>query len=410
MKLSLISIALALSSVMADKALVGYFPNWLYARYPVSNIDFTKYTHIHYAFATVVNSATPSWSDPAQTASQLPQLVSAAHAKKAKVLISLGGWSGGLAFSTIAASPSERATFIAWNVNQVSTYNIDGIDIDWEYPGRQGAGCNKVDVVNDANNFLTLLKELRAALDSKFGAGKKEISIATRITPFDTPSGPMKDVSAFAKVIDRFNVMTYDVNGAWANTTGPNAPFNYEAGHGLATSYVAGIQAWLKAGVPANKLVAGLAFYGRATTATVDMTKTKSQYQSQRAGVVPSADRYDGYWQDASCPSTPGGFSGVWRYGNLRSQGVLTSPTTAAAPWVRYWDNVSKTPWLFNTNTKMFVSYDDPSSLQVKVDYALCQNLGGVMVWSVDEDTSNGELVSVANHIRTSSKPSVCPQ
>ena len=70
----------------------------LYARYPVSKIDFTKYTHINYAFAIMVKGNTPEWSDPQQVETQLPQLVKAAHAKKAKVLISIGGWSGCLTF------------------------------------------------------------------------------------------------------------------------------------------------------------------------------------------------------------------------------------------------------------------------------------------------------------------------
>ncbi|KAL0093210.1 glycoside hydrolase family 18 protein [Phycomyces blakesleeanus] len=394
--LSVIVFGITASCAMASNVLVGYFPNWLYARFPVSSIDFSKYTHINYAFAIMIKDATPEWTDPQQVSTQLPQLVTAAHAKNAKVLISIGGWSGCLTFSSMAADPTQRATFIAWNVAQVTNYKIDGIDIDWEYPGRQGAGCNVVSLENDANNFLTLLQELRKALDSSFGAGKIDITIAARVRTFDTSSGNMPDVSAFAAVIDRFNVMTYDINGAWNSTTGPNAPFNFQPGYGDADSYVSGIQAWLKAGVPAKKIVPGLAFYGRSATATVDMTKTNSQYQGQVAGVVPSGDSLDAYWQDPYCSKDPGGLSGVWRYGNLRSQGVLSSPTTASAGWTRTWDNVTQTPWLFNPSSKIFISYDDPLSIQIKVNYALCLNLGGVMVWSVDEDSSGGELLQAA--------------
>lgn len=110
-------------------------------------------------------------------------------------------------------------------------------------------------------------------------------------------------------------------------------------------------------------------------------------------------DSFDAYWQDPYCSKDPGGVSGVWRYGNLRSQGVLTTPTTASSPWIRQWDDVSQTPWLFNPTTKTFISYDDPVSIGVKTDYALSKNLGGLMVWSVDED--NGELLSVAAKILT---------
>ncbi|KAI9248263.1 glycoside hydrolase [Phascolomyces articulosus] len=365
---------------LADKAIIGYFPNWLYARWPASNINFSTYTHIHYAFAILIKGATPEWTDSYQVDNQLPGLVKAAHASGSKVLISVGGWSGCLTFSTMAADPSQRQAFIQWNVDQINKYGTDGVDIDWEYPGRQGAGCNAFDLANDASNFLELLKELRTALDGIQGSSRKEISIAVHVRPFVTPSGYMTDVSAFTNIVDRINIMTYDINGAWNDTTGPNAPFNFQPGYGDADGYVSGIQGWINAGAPKNKIVSGVAFYGRSSTSTVDMSQSNSQYQPQVAGSPPHGDSYDASWQDPYCSKDPGGLSGVWRYGNLRSQGVLTSPTTAAPPWVRKWDDITQTPWLFNPTDKTFISYDDPQSLAIKINYALCQGLGGAMV------------------------------
>ncbi|KAI8080054.1 glycosyl hydrolases family 18-domain-containing protein [Halteromyces radiatus] len=401
MKFALLgSLLFSASSALAAQSLVGYFPNWLYAKYPVSQIDFSKYTHINYAFAILISGATPTYTDPQQVETQLPQLVSAAHAKNAKVLLSVGGWSGCLTYSTVAADASQRQTFINWNIGEIKKYNLDGIDLDWEYPGSQGAGCNVVDLQNDAKNYLTLLQELRAALDSSFPAGSKEISIACHVRTFKVPGGYMTDVSDYVKVIDRFNLMTYDINGAWNSTSGPNAPFNFEPGLGDADSFVSSINNWMSAGVPASKIIPGVAFYGRSATATVDMSKT-NQYQPQNAGNPPSGDSNDAYWQDPYCSKDPGGVSGVWRYANLRSQGVLTTPTTAASPWIRNWDNITQTPWLFNPTTKDFISYDDPTSVGIKTDYALSKNLGGLMVWSVDED--NGELLNVVAKILTGS-------
>lgn len=337
---------------------------------------------------------TPIWPDEEQTKTQLPALVKAAHAKNAKVLISIGGWSGCVTFSTMAASSTGRKAFIDWSLQQVKTYGIDGIDIDWEYPGRQGAGCNAVDEANDAKNFLTLLQELRKALGNT-----KELTAAVHVRTFDTPSGNMKDVSAYAKVLTRVNLMTYDINGAWNTTTGPNAPFNFAPGHGDADSFVSAIDNWMKAGMPANKISPGLAFYGRATTTTQAIKN--NLYQPQVQGQVPKGDSYDAFWQDPYCSKDPGGNSGIWRYGNLRSQGVLTSPTQAASPWIRQWDNVTQTPWLLNPQTKMFISYDDPKSIAVKVNYASCKGLGGVMVWSVDEDSKNNELLNEVAKIKS---------
>ncbi|KAI7852427.1 glycoside hydrolase superfamily [Circinella umbellata] len=343
----------------------------LYARYPISKIDFTKYTHINYAFAIMIKGNTPEWSDEQQVQTQLPELVKAAHARNGKVLISVGGWSGCITFR----------------------YGIDGIDIDWEYPARQGAGCNVVNKASDSKNLLSLFQELRAAMDKKYKEGTKELTAAVHVRTFITPSGYMTDVKPYASVLDRVNLMTYDINGGWNTTTGPNAPFNYQPGYGDSDSFVSAIDNWLKAGMPANKISPGLAFYGRSVTTKGDMSKT-NQYQPQIPGQLPKGDSFDAFWQDPYCSKDPGGMSGIWRYGNLRSEGVLTSPTKAASPWVRKFDKVSQTPWLFNPTNKTFISYDDPQSISIKVKYAKSKNLGGVMVWSVDEDSDSNELLN----------------
>ncbi|GAB5590277.1 hypothetical protein Unana1_05177 [Umbelopsis nana] len=381
----------------ASNVLVGYFPNWLYAQYPVSSIDMTKYTHINYAFAILNTNSTPSWTDSSEVSTQLPSLVSAAHANNVKVSISVGGWTGCIQYSSTVASETNRQAFIAWNVAQIKNYNLDGVDLDWEYPGRQGAGCNGVDEANDAPNYLTLLQELRSALDSNFGAGTKEITLAVRVQPFDVSGGFVTDMSAYAKVVTRFNIMAYDINGAWNSDTGPNAPLNYAAGQ-TPFSLTQAVNDWMAAKVPANQLVAGMAYYGRATTALEDMTITGSQYQPQ-SNVVPQGDQIDAYWQDPYCSADPGGLSGLWQWKYLRSQGVLTTPTTAASPWVRYFDNTTVTPWLFNPTTKMYISYDDTVSLAAKVNFALCKGLAGAMVWDVSND--NGELLAVVNTVKT---------
>lgn len=118
--------------------------------------------------------------------------------------------------------------------------------------------------------------------------GVKELTAAVHVRTFDTSGGKMQDVSAFADVFDRVNIMTYDINGAWNKTTGknifhllainkisigftasflgPNAPFNFEPGYGDADSFVSGIEAWNKAGMPYEKICPGVAFYGRSAS------------------------------------------------------------------------------------------------------------------------------------------------
>ncbi|KAJ2394166.1 hypothetical protein GGI05_002161 [Coemansia sp. RSA 2603] len=385
--LSAAGLALCMAAeVLAKPVVIGYYPSWKRAQ--MAGVDYSKYTHVNLAFGIPTSSGTFSFDGDWF----LPQTVSDIHSKGAKALLSVGGWTGSNYFSNIVKDAGTRSTLISSMVNYVKTNNLDGIDIDWEYPGRLGDNCNVYDITNDTPNYLKFLQELRAAFDSNFGSRQKLITLAVRIEPFDTPSGYASDVSEFAKVVDYANLMQYDINGGWNSDTGPNAPFNFESGKGLQASFVSAIDAWTGAGWPANQLTAGIAFYGRSTIATVDMTKDpNNQYQPQQS-VVPLGDSEDAPWYDVCAGSTAN--SGVWMWKHLRDQGVLTSPSTAAAPWVKQWDPVSQTPWLFNPSTKQFISYDDPQSLKIKVDYAASKGLAGTMIWSMNMDY-NGELMNV---------------
>lgn len=111
----------------------------------------------------------------------------------------------------MVASPESRKKFIDWNLNFIDTYQTDGVDLDWEYPGKQAAGCNEFND-NDADNFLLLLKELRQALDEKYPDNYKEISMAVHVQPFIKSGVPMTDLKPFVPYFDHVNLMTYGNN------------------------------------------------------------------------------------------------------------------------------------------------------------------------------------------------------
>ncbi|KAJ2583511.1 hypothetical protein GGH95_000959, partial [Coemansia sp. RSA 1836] len=379
-------------TVFGGPVIMGYYPSWKRAQ--SANVDWSKYTHVNMAFGIPTSSGTFSFDGDWF----LPALVTSMHSAGTKVLMSVGGWTGSNYFSTIMKNPSARSTMISSMVDYVKSNNLDGIDIDWEYPGRLGDNCNVFDVANDTPNYLAFLQDLRAALDTAFGARLKLITLAVRVQPFEVNSVPSADVSAFAKVVDYANLMQYDINGGWNNVTGPNAPLNFQQGEGLQVSFASAISDWVGAGFPANQLTAGIGFYGRSTIALQDMTKDPTNQYQPQSQLVPLGDSEDAPWFDACAGSTAN--SGVWQWKHLRDQGVLTSPATAAAPWVRQWDSVSQTPWLFNPSTKQFISYDDPQSLQIKIDYASSKGLAGAMIWSVNMDYNN-ELLDVVRTFKS---------
>ncbi|KAI8865569.1 chitinase, partial [Ramicandelaber brevisporus] len=361
------------------KIVVGYYASWVADK--LTGFDFSQLTHVQLAFGIPAQDGSFAFDGD----SLVPGVVSKAHAVGTKVVLSLGGWTGSYAFSPIVASAATRTTFVNNIVAYLAKYNLDGIDIDWEYPGRLGDDCNKY-TASDTANYLLFLKQLRPALDAKFGAGTKLISAAVRVEPFDGADGPLADISAFVPYFDYLSIMAYDLNGSWSTTTGPNAGLNYQAGKGEPFSVAKAIATWTKAGFPAAKLVLGTPFYGHSMTATQLMTPgTTGQYSSKLATVPKGDQDDDNQWKDP-CSNSPAAFSGDWAWRNLRSQGVLTAPTVAGSGWSRYWDDTTKTPWLFNNQTKVFISYDDPVSLGYKVDYAAAQGLLGVMTWALDQD------------------------
>ncbi|KHO01344.1 chitinase [Metarhizium album ARSEF 1941] len=369
---------------------VGYYPTWRHG--DISNMDLSNYTHINVAFAIPEKNGSLSFEGDAF----MDKVVTKLQGAGSKVLVSVGGWAGSAHFSTIVKDAALSEAFTTSILHMMKKYKLDGIDIDWEFPGLQGSACNAVDKENDATNFLKFLTSLRAKIDAAFGKGKL-ITLALRVQPFEGPGG--KDVSGFAKVVDFANIMQYDLNGAWGETTGPLAPLNFETGKGTQLSFATGADDWIKAGWPAKQLTGGAAFYGFSVTAQKDMVAAtpKNQYQPF-AKERCKGDQEDEMLREP-CSNATKAWTGIWAYKNIRTQGLLSSPTTASSPWVRTFDNKTMTPWLFNPENKTFISYEDPVSLAAKARFAKSKGLGGMMVWSVERDF-NGELWSALTEFK----------
>jgi hypothetical protein len=122
-----------------------------------------------------------------------------------------------------------------------------------------------------------------------------------------------------------------------------------------------------------------------------------TQYNPAVSPNPPLGDSDDGPWTDPYCAADSQTASGEWKWRNLRSQGILTTPITAASPWIRSFDDYTQTPWLYNPTNKQYISYDDPVSVGVKTQWAITQNLAGLFCWSVEQD--NGELLAAMKPI-----------
>ncbi|CAO1619336.1 unnamed protein product [Parajaminaea phylloscopi] len=369
----------------------GYWPSWTASQLPPEKIDWTKYDIMCYAFAEPGTDATvsiPSWD-----ASLLKRMVTSAHAGNTKILLSLGGWGQSKGFSPSVASDTMIAKFVKSIRKVYDTYNLDGIDLDWEYPNNEAAGNYNP---ADTKNFQTFLQALRAGLPS--GA---LITAAVAQAPWLASSGnPVGSVARAASALDYIMIMNYDVWGSSSNP-GPNAPLADLCGNSTqpGASAAASVKQWAAAGMPRSKMLLGSPLYGYVSTSSKTKLKQRSlddgESTSMRRSIHsrPLSPRYDASVSAAEKRALTSG-DGQVGFSSLVSQGVLSlsgSQYVGSGGFTKYWDDCSDTPYL--ANGQKVITYDDPDSLFDKGKFVKEAGLGGSSVWSIDGDVSSGALI-----------------
>ncbi|MEU5303225.1 glycoside hydrolase family 18 protein [Streptomyces noursei] len=366
----------------AGNKVVGYFTNWgIYGRnYQVKNIETSgsaaKLTHINYAFGNVqggkcaigdsyadydkaftadqsVDGKADTWDDPNGLRGNFNQLrkLKKLH-PDLKVLWSFGGWTWSGGFGEAAKNPAAFAQSCYDLVKDKRWADVfDGIDVDWEYPNACGLTCD----TSGKDAFTGVLKALR----EKFG----QSSLVTAAITADASDGGKMDATDYAgaaQYVDWYDPMTYDYFGAW-DAKGPTAP------HSPLTSYdgipKAGfnstdtIAKLKKLGVPSDKLLLGIGFYGRG---------------------------WSGVTQDAPGGTATGAAPGTYEAG-IDDYKVLKGrcPATGTVGGTAY-AKCGDQWW----------SYDTPQTIGNKMAYKDAQGLGGTFFWELSGDTPDGELIN----------------
>ncbi|AHL22682.1 glycosyl hydrolase family 18 protein [Thermococcus nautili] len=355
---------------------IVYYISWArYARkFYVSDIPWDKVTHVNYAFLDLKEDGTVTYYDTYADPLNLEEIKKYKEKYPAvKVLVSVGGWTLSKYFSPVAADPAKRQRFAESVLEIIRKYNLDGVDIDWEYPGGGGLESNYVSP-DDGKNFVLLLKTIREVFDQAEKVDHKDYLI-TAAVPADPLKASRINWTEASKYLDSINVMTYDYHGAWENVTGHNAPLYADPNAPYTDPNVkwnfnvnASIQ-WYISHVPdKTKITLGLPFYGRSF-ANVPPTNN-GLYQS-------FSGTPDGTWGPASETY------GVMDYWDIADK-------IASGEYERHWDPIAMVPYAYSPTKKVFISYDDPESIGIKVDYALKNGIGGVMVWEITADRKPG--------------------
>ncbi|MGA8089293.1 MAG: glycoside hydrolase family 18 protein [Terracidiphilus sp.] len=323
-------------------------------------VDAKYLTRINYAFANIKDGRIVL--DAPADAQNLAQLTALRNTNpRLTVLVSVGGWLWSKNFSDIAVTSASRRLFDDSVMGFLAQYDLDGLDIDWEYPGLPGAGHPYR--AEDKQNFTALLKELRSRFDAETRRTGRQLYLTVAMGAGDDVVAHT-EMRKVARYVDTVNLMTYDYYEAGSDpTTGHHAPLFANPADPKKASSDETVRDYEKAGVPAEKILLGVPFYGRAW------------------GEV--ANQNHGLFQQGK---TVAGFNGQYSAiaANLLGQG-----------FTRYWDDAAQAPYLYNAEKHIFVSYEDPESLAAKCKYVRVHKLGGVMFWEYFGDPEQKLLETI---------------
>ncbi|EFA82960.1 glycosyl hydrolase [Heterostelium album PN500] len=338
---------------------VGYYESWIKNRPCLnmrpSQIDTRNYTHVHYGFGLLDNSFKP-YIDP-KDIDVWGQFKALSGVKR---ILSFGGWG----FSTEPATQNiitqgvmtaaNRQKFISNVVSFVQDNYLDGVDMDWEYPGAWDIkGTTHTD--DDGLNYLEFLKGLRAALPSKYS-----LSMAAPASYWYLRAFPIQDM---AKLLDYIVFMTYDFRGQWdynIKYTGP-----YLRSHVNWTETVDALAMITNAGVPSNKVLMGLGSYGRSFQ-QVDPGCSAPTCQFTANGASPG-----------KCTATRG-YLALAEIEDIIAHGQVRSKVYDALS-----DSIIMT---YNTND--WIAYTDQAIMKNRIAKAKSMNLLGTVEWAIDLQTA----------------------
>jgi GH18 family chitinase len=377
-------LTLNIMTAQSKREIIGYYPAWQwYDRGQLVHpeaIRYNRYTIINYAFfqpnvdgsiegtdpwadENLLEGQITDWNISPKTHRPNTSIVELAHNAGGKVLISIGGWSLSKTFPKIAANDVTRQKFADECCRLIQKYKIDGVDIDWEYPGYAEHGGTPA----DKENFTKLISDIRQNLDD---LTKKTYKTYLLTAAFGASASNMDNIdwAAVLPKLHSINLMTYDFSGIWSGEAGHNAPLfapDDNSADGAVKRLIHNYN------VPADKICMGIAFYGRSV-------KTKTA-PILRGPLTGKADRTTFRFDEGSP--------------------MYYSVLTKKRLFVEHWDSVAQVPYLTGKNTlKTFVSYDNVRSVALKAQYVVDKDLLGTILWDLTGDyvaTKNGDKLVI---------------
>ncbi|MDU5210258.1 MAG: glycosyl hydrolase family 18 protein [Clostridium sp.] len=381
------------TSAATNKRVITYFPSWgMYEagqqNITVDDIPWDKVSQVNHAFFEITNDFkiqttdsyadfecadfkhSPEWGEGLAGHFGEYQYYKSKY-PDVKIVIAVGGWTRSDKFHAAASTEQNRKTLAQSMVDTMKKYPfIDGIDIDWEYPTETRAPEDQYDRGSvggpeDKHNFTLLLKTIRETFDQN-GMKDKLLTVAVS-------AGESKihntEPDQYAQYVDAIGVMTYDFAGDWDDVTGHLAGLYHNPEDTTRPKFDTDDAMKIYSeeyNVPKSKLYAGSPLYSRGW------------------GNVAPGPNGDGLFQPGNKNFTGNlGTGGQYSWYDIKN-------IEKTAGWVKYRDPIAKVPYLYNSSTKQFLTYEDETSLQDRINYINDNGYGGLIVWDCSGDDVKG--------------------
>ena len=336
----------------------------------MSDVDASRLTHINYAFANLRDGeVVEGFASDAENFRRLRELRQ--RHPHLRVLVAVGGWTWSGGFSDAALTVASRERLVRSAVAFVQRHDLDGLDIDWEYPGLPGNG--NTHRPEDKANFTAMMAALRAGLDDLGRPHRPHL-------PADLCRGGLPEVHRAHRTragggVDRLG-QPDDVRlprcSRRSHRRAPREPVR------PSRRRQAPVRGRGSAGVPGGWRAGGQAGARRAVL---------------RA-------RLDG---------RPCGRNGLYQPGiplidaKGLSYGRLAADLVGKDGYERHWDATAQQPYLWNASRRIFIAYDDPESVRRKAQYVVERGLAGVMYWQHGSDRTGTLLQALHESLREGS-------
>ncbi|KAI8943235.1 hypothetical protein NX059_001257 [Plenodomus lindquistii] len=349
---------------------IGYFEGYSLSRdclfQDASQIDVTQYTHIHFAFGTL----TPSFEVEVGDALSTYNFEEFKKITGVKKILSFGGWAFSAEPATYnifrsgvtSANRLKMATNIA---NFIKKHELDGADIDWEYPGAPDIPGIPPASKDDGPNYLAFLVVLKNLLSSS-----KSVSIAAPSSYWYLKQYPLRDIG---KVVDYIVFMTYDLHGQW-DTDNSYSQEGCANGNCLRsqvnlTETKQSLAMITKAGVPGKKVIVGITSYGRS-------------YNMAAAGCWGPACLYTGGRE--SSDAMPGKCTNTAGYiADAEIAEIISGSKRAGRVVKSFVDTTSNSDILVYDDTQ-WVSYMSSATKKTRTSLYSAWGMGGTTDWATD--------------------------